>query len=52
MPLTPAKQITVFCQSKICYTRNKPKRNALPKDLPREVVVYDIADEDKICACC
>ncbi len=33
-------------------TRKKPKRKPLPKDLPREVVVIDIADEDKICACC
>jgi transposase len=34
------------------HPRNKPKRKALPKDLPREVVVIDIAEEDKICACC
>jgi len=33
-------------------TRNRPKRKPLPKDLPREVVVIDIADEDKVCACC
>ena len=33
-------------------TRKKPKRKPLPKDLPREVVVIDIADADKICACC
>jgi transposase len=39
-------------QERIEYTRNKPKRKPLPKDLPREVVVVDIADEDKICACC
>jgi len=25
----------------ISYTRNKPKRTSLPKDLPREVVVHD-----------
>jgi transposase len=39
-------------QETIEYTRNKPKRKPLPKDLPREVVVIDIADEDKVCACC
>ena len=39
-------------QETIKYTRNKPKRNPLLKDLPREVMVIDIADEDKICACC
>jgi transposase len=32
--------------------RNKPKRKPLPKDLPREVVVHDIPEEDKVCACC
>jgi transposase len=32
--------------------RNKPKRKPLPKHLLREVVIIDIADEDKICACC
>jgi transposase len=36
----------------ISYTRNKPKRKPLPKDLPREVVIHDIADEDKICDGC
>ena len=30
--------------------KKKPKRTPLPKDLPREVIVYDI--EDKVCACC
>jgi transposase len=33
-------------------TRKKPQRKPLPKDLPREVVVIDISDEDKVCACC
>lgn len=36
----------------ISYTRNKPKRKPLPKDLPREVIIHDIAQEDKVCACC
>jgi transposase len=24
----------------------------LPQDLPREVIVHDISDEDKVCGCC
>ncbi|WP_209326973.1 IS66 family transposase [Pseudoalteromonas sp. PA2MD11] len=37
-------------QQAISYTRNKPKRKPLPKDLPREHVIHDI--DDKSCACC
>ena len=33
------------------HTRNKPKRKPLPTDLPRERIVLDIPDEDKVCAC-
>jgi transposase len=36
----------------ISYTRKTPKRQSLPKDLPRETVVHDISDEDKVCDCC
>ena len=36
----------------ISYTRNKPKRQPLPKDLPREQVVHDIPDAEKQCDCC
>ena len=36
----------------ISYTRNKPKRKPLPKDLPREVIVHDINEVDKVCDCC
>ncbi len=36
----------------IGYTRNKPKRKPLPQDLPREVIVYDIDEADKVCDCC
>lgn len=36
----------------ISYTRNKPKRKPLPKDLPREQVVHDIPESDKHCDCC
>lgn len=39
-------------QQNVSYTRNKPKRKPLPKELPREVVVHDIADEDKVCDSC
>jgi transposase len=34
----------------ISYSRNKPKRQPLPKDLPREVIVHDI--DDTTCDCC
>ncbi|MET1256577.1 IS66 family transposase [Aliikangiella maris] len=36
----------------ISYTRNKPKRKPLPQDLPREVVIHDIDETDKVCDCC
>ena len=36
----------------ISYTRNKPKRKPLPKDLPRETVIVDLSDDEKICDCC
>lgn len=39
-------------QQDISYTRNRPKRKPLPKHLPREVIVHDIAQEDKICDGC
>ena len=39
-------------QQDISYRRNKPKRQPLPKDLPREVIVHDISDAEKVCACC
>jgi transposase len=34
------------------YTRKKhPTRRALPKDLPREIIIYDISESDKTCSC-
>ena len=36
----------------ISYTRNKPKRKPLPAELPREQVILDIPDEEKVCDCC
>ena len=37
---------------RISYERKKPVRKSLPIDLPREVVVHDIAEEDKVCDGC
>ena len=42
----------VVVQETISYTRNKPKRTPLPKDLPREVIVHDIDEADKVCDSC
>jgi transposase len=39
-------------QQEISYTRNKPKRKPLPETLPREQVVIDLADDEKVCDCC
>ena len=36
----------------ISYTRKKPKRKPLPTDLPREVIVHDLTDGEKVCDCC
>ena len=43
---------TEIAEEAISYTRKKPTRKPLPKDLPREVIVHDISDEDKVCGCC
>ena len=39
-------------EQQISYTRRQPKRQKLPTDLPRDVIIHDISDEDKICDCC
>lgn len=39
-------------QENISYTRKKPTRKTLPKDLPRETIIHDIAEADKICDDC
>ena len=31
------------------YTRKKPVRKPLPQNLPREAIVHDISDEEKVC---
>jgi len=36
----------------ITYSRKKPKRKLLPNDLPRETLIHDIEDADKVCDCC
>lgn len=36
----------------ISHTCKTPKRQSLPKSLPRETVVHDISDEDKVCDYC
>lgn len=36
----------------IHYSRQKPKRKPLPKDLPREEIIHDLQEEEKICGCC
>ena len=33
------------------HTRKKSGRKPLPKDLPREQIIYDLAESEKICAC-
>ncbi len=33
------------------HTRKKPGRRSLPEDLPREEIIHDIPEEEKICAC-
>ena len=39
-------------QQEISYTRKKPTRKPLPKDLPREQIVHDIPESEKQCGCC
>ena len=33
------------------HQRRKPGRKKLPENLPRETIVHDIAEQDKICGC-
>jgi len=42
-------------QETITYTREKPHkagRKALSDTVPREVVINDLSEEEKICPCC
>ena len=36
----------------VTYERQQAKRKPLPAELPRERIVHDIAEADKVCACC
>jgi transposase len=36
----------------VIYERQQAKRRPLPAELPRERIVHDIAEADKICSCC
>ncbi|NOQ78419.1 MAG: IS66 family transposase [Gammaproteobacteria bacterium] len=38
-------------QLTITYTRKKPGRKPLPKDLPREQIRYELSEEEQICGC-
>lgn len=35
----------------ITYTRKKPGRKLLPKDLPREVIRHELPESEQVCAC-
>ena len=35
----------------LTYSRKKPKRKPLPKDLPRDRIEYDLDESEKICDC-
>ncbi len=53
--LNEAEEIADIAQEDkqdINYTRNKPKRKPLSKDLPREQIIHDIPEEEKHCDCC
>ena len=34
------------------HSRKKSGRKPLPKDLPREEIIYDVEESEKVCACC
>ncbi len=34
------------------HQRKKPGRKPLPKDLPRERIVHDLPEDERICTCC
>ncbi len=46
--LPPGQEAT----EQLSYERRKPKRNPLPKDLPRERIELDVSDAEKVCPCC
>ena len=42
----------VVAQPTSTATHRQPKRQPLPKDLPREQIMHDLNDADKVCDCC
>ncbi len=44
-------QIEESTETKNKEPKNRPVRRSLPKDFPRERIVYDIPESEKICAC-
>ena len=42
----------VAADQTVTYTRKKPRRPRIDESLPREEVLHDIPDEDKVCDCC
>lgn len=52
MAPTAAEEIATPAVAVAAHTRAKPGRRPLPADLPREEVLHDIPEEEKICGCC
>ncbi len=49
------QEATAPVQTEVVTTSDKKvrgKRKPLPKDLPRERIVLDLTEEEKVCACC
>ncbi len=42
----------IAADATITYTRKKTRRPSIDASLPREDVLHDIPDEDKVCDCC
>jgi transposase len=47
-----ASEVKTPEQGAISNTRNKPKREPLPEEAPREVLVRGTAEDEKNCDCC
>jgi len=47
----PAEEETEVKTEVKSYTRNKPGRKPIDPKIPREIVILDIPEEDKTCAC-
>jgi len=51
-PLSPEARAQIDDNITVTYTRKrKPTRKALPDDLPREDIIIDISEKDKVCDC-